>query len=101
MVVPCDAIEAKKAIAKLKLEAKKMKTRTTLKERNRDLQDCLEIENMLATAESVIEAAILRKESRGAHSRTDYPKTLDVWRKNIVVKNINNKIITKVIDVIT
>ncbi len=94
-------IEAKKAIAKLKLEAKKMKTRTTLKERNRDLQDCLEIENMLATAESVIEAAILRKESRGAHSRTDYPKTLDVWRKNIVVKNINNKIITKVIDVIT
>ena len=94
-------IEAKKAITKLKLEAKKMKTRTTLKERNRDLQDCLEIENMLATAESVIEAAILRKESRGAHSRTDYPKTLDVWRKNIVVKNINNKIITKVIDVIT
>ena len=93
-------VEAKKAIAKLKLEAKKMKTRTTLKERNRDLQDCLEIENMLATAESVIEAAILRKESRGAHSRTDYPKTLGEWRKNIVVKNINNKVVTEVISVI-
>lgn len=94
-------VEAKRAIAKLKLEAKKMKTRTTLKERNRDLQDCLEIENMLATAESVIEAAILRKESRGAHSRTDYPKTLEEWRKNIVVKNKNGKIVTSVINVIT
>ncbi len=94
-------VEAKKTINKLKLKAKKMKTRTTLKERNRDLQDCLEIENMLATAESVIEAAILRKESRGAHSRTDYPKTLHEWRKNIIVKNIDGKVITEVIDVIT
>ncbi len=93
-------VEAKKAVAKLKIEAKKMKTRTTLKERNRDLQDCLEIENMLVTAESVIDAAILRKESRGAHSRTDYPKTLDEWRKNIVVKNKNGKIVTEVISVI-
>ena len=42
-----------------------MKTRTKIKERNRDLQDSLEIENMLLTAESVIEAALIRKESRG------------------------------------
>ena len=93
-------IKAKKAVAELKVEAKKMKTRTTLKERNRDLQDCLEIENMLATAESVIEAAILRKESRGAHSRTDYPKTLDGWRKNIVVKKEKGEVILKIIPVI-
>lgn len=93
-------IEAKKDIAKLKMESKKMKTRTNLKERNRDLQDCLEIENMLKTAESVVDAAILRKESRGAHSRTDYPKTLAEWRKNIVVKSNNEKIITEIINVI-
>ncbi|EKE13634.1 MAG: hypothetical protein ACD_12C00886G0001, partial [uncultured bacterium] len=90
-------IEAKKAIAKLKIESKKMKTRTTLKERNRDLQDCLEIENMLATAESIVDAAILRKESRGAHSRTDYPKTLAEWRKNIVLKKSKDKIVTNII----
>jgi len=98
-------LEAKKAVAQLKLEAKKMKTRTTLKERNRDLQDCLEIENMLVTAETVIEAAILRKESRGAHSRIDYPKTLEKWRKNIVVRNKSagwrRKIVTEIIDIIT
>jgi len=93
-------LEAKEAIAKLKKEANKMKTRTTLKERNRDLQDCLEIENMLLTAESVVDAAILRKESRGAHSRTDYPKTLEEWRKNIVVKKSKDQIVIEVIDVI-
>lgn len=93
-------LEAKKAIAKLKLEAKKMKTRTSLKERNRDLQDCLEIENMLITAESIVDAAILRKESRGAHSRLDFPKTLNEWKKNIVVKNKKGKLTTQVIDVI-
>ncbi|MFA5770674.1 MAG: FAD-binding protein [Patescibacteria group bacterium] len=93
-------IEAKKAIAKLKIESKKMKTRTSLKERNRDLQDCLEIENMLKTAESVVDAAILRKESRGAHSRTDFPKALEEWRKNIVVKNKNGKLVANIIDVI-
>jgi len=93
-------LEAKKEIARLKLEAKKMKTRTSFKERNRDLQDCLEIENMLTTAESVVDAAILRKESRGAHSRLDFPKTLDEWRKNIVVRKKNGKLIVEVISVI-
>ena len=50
----------------IKKIALKMKTRTKIKERNRDLQDSLEIENMLLTAESVIEAALIRKESRGS-----------------------------------
>ena len=77
-----------------------MKTRTSLKERNRDLQDCLEIENMLVTAESVVDAAILRKESRGAHSRLDFPKTSDEWKKNIVVKNKKGKVVTEIIPVI-
>ncbi|MEK7522039.1 MAG: hypothetical protein AAB569_00510, partial [Patescibacteria group bacterium] len=90
----------KKAIAKLKIEAKIMKTRTTLKERNRDLQDCLEIENMLITAESIVDAAILRKESRGAHSRTDYPKTKKEWEKNISIKIVNEKLITEIVDVV-
>ena len=93
-------MEAKKAIAKLEIEAKNMKTRTALSERNRDLQDCLEIENMLVTAKSVVDAAILRKESRGAHSRLDFPKILPEWRKNIVVRNKNGNLMTQVINVI-
>ncbi|MFA6016751.1 MAG: FAD-binding protein [Patescibacteria group bacterium] len=93
-------LQAKKAIAELKIESKKMKTRTTLKERNRDLQDCLEIENMLVTAETVVVAAILRKESRGAHSRLDYPETKKEWEKNISVKKTGEKLITEIVDVV-
>jgi succinate dehydrogenase/fumarate reductase flavoprotein subunit len=93
-------LEAKKTVADLKKEAKKMKTRTNLKERNRDLQDCLEIENMLVTAESIIEAALLRKESRGAHSRTDYPETKKEWEKNISIKKINGNLVTEIVDVV-
>lgn len=93
-------LQAKKAIAELKIEAKKMKTRTTLKERNRDLQDCLEIENMLVTAETVVVAAILRKESRGAHSRLDYPETKKEWEKNISVKKTGEKLVTEIVDVV-
>ncbi len=45
----------------------------------------LEVLNMLTVAGLVIECALERKESRGAHYRTDFDKTDDVnWRKNIV-----------------
>ncbi len=45
----------------------------------------LEVANMLTVSTLVIEAALERKESRGAHFRSDYDKTDDVnWKRNIV-----------------
>ena len=45
----------------------------------------LEVENMLTVARLVIESALERKESRGAHYRSDFDKTDDVnWKRNIV-----------------
>ena len=32
----------------------------------------------------VVKSAILRRESRGAHFRSDYPETLDEWKKSII-----------------
>ena len=36
--------------------------------------------NMLQTAELVVEAALLRKESRGGHYRADYPRAKRTWK---------------------
>jgi succinate dehydrogenase/fumarate reductase flavoprotein subunit len=46
-------------------------------------QACLEIQEMLKTAEVIILAALARTESRGAHYRSDYPQLDPAWEKNI------------------
>jgi succinate dehydrogenase / fumarate reductase flavoprotein subunit len=43
---------------------------------------------MLTIAEAVTRSALARRESRGAHSRIDYPGLDDTWgmKHNVVVK---------------
>jgi len=54
---------------------------------NRQWIACLELENMIDTAQTVIYAALLREESRGAHFRDDFPTPMPAWdRRNIVVR---------------
>jgi succinate dehydrogenase/fumarate reductase flavoprotein subunit len=53
---------------------------------NTDLVSALELDFMLDVAETISYAALARRESRGAHSRTDYPKRDDVqFLKHLVV----------------
>ncbi|NNM87558.1 MAG: FAD-binding protein [Phycisphaerae bacterium] len=48
---------------------------------------CRDLRNMLTCAEAIARAALLRQESRGAHSRIDFPKYDDYWGEhNIVIK---------------
>jgi len=50
---------------------------------NMDLFEAFEVGNLLSFSEVMIEAAIARKESRGAHFRTDHPKRDDKkWMKH-------------------
>ena len=44
---------------------------------NTDLQAALELRNLLEVAETVAEGSLLRRESRGAHQRLDYPERDD------------------------
>lgn len=51
--------------------------------RNETMDD-FELQNLLLLAELVIESALEREESRGAHFRSDFPNTDDInWRLNI------------------
>jgi succinate dehydrogenase / fumarate reductase flavoprotein subunit len=50
---------------------------------NTDLTDVIELGNMLDFAETIVVGGLARTESRGAHSRKDYPKRDDVnWLKH-------------------
>jgi L-aspartate oxidase len=43
-----------------------------------------ELSNLILTGRLVIEAALIREESRGAHFRSDFPETLLEWQRHIV-----------------
>ena len=60
------------------------------------LLEAVEAENMCLSARAVVEAALMRTESRGAHYRTDYPEPDDArWRVNVFVKKNENALLAR------
>ncbi len=58
--------------------------------------DALELENLMDTAVSTVASALLRKESRGAHSRIDYPARDDAhWLKHSLYFKKDHKVVYK------
>ena len=57
---------------------------------NTELVTALEVINMVEIAILVVKSAILRRESRGAHFRSDFPESQKVWERSIVLNK--NKI---------
>ncbi len=52
----------------------------------------LELDNLLLASKLMIEGSLIRKESRGAYNRSEYPDTDNVnWLKNLVYKNIDGE----------
>ncbi len=45
-----------------------------------------ELRNMLVVARLIVEAALQRRESRGAHYRKDFAETEEEWRRHIVLR---------------
>ena len=56
-----------------------------------------DLRSMLTVAEAVTRSALARRESRGAHSRIDYPALDDAWGKkhNVVVKKAGAMTLTE------
>ncbi|MCL4430537.1 MAG: succinate dehydrogenase flavoprotein subunit [Chloroflexi bacterium] len=58
---------------------------------NYELQEALELNNMLRVAEVIVYSALVRRESRGAHFRSDYPERNDEeWFKHTFVNETPN-----------
>jgi succinate dehydrogenase/fumarate reductase flavoprotein subunit len=65
-----------------------------------ELQACLELQEMVQTAEAIIVPALLRTESRGAHYRSDYPQMDPAWVKNIRIwRDASGELMTEVVEV--
>jgi succinate dehydrogenase/fumarate reductase flavoprotein subunit len=70
-------------VERIKKEAEKVKA-TGGRAYNQSWLDSLQVWDMLLGCEAVIKSALERKESRGAHARSDYPAKDDTWLVNII-----------------
>ena len=78
--------EGIKNIEELKLEYKTVKANGS-SQFNPGWHEALGMRNLLITAEAVAKAAYMREESRGAHTRDDFPEERQEWEKyNIILK---------------
>lgn len=70
-------VEAAEALRRLQERFQKLALDDRSRTFNTELTSALELEFMLELAEAVIHCALHRKESRGAHQRTDFPSRDD------------------------
>ncbi len=81
--------KALKVILDLKEDSKKAAVQGGLKY-NKGLLQALELPSMITASEAIVRGALERKESRGAHARSDFPKKNPDMRKNIIYKKGEN-----------
>ena len=81
--------EALKILMDMKKDLDKLDVRDE-KRYNTDLQTALEVINMVDICILIVKSAMLRRESRGAHFRSDFPESKDEWKRSIIINK--NKI---------
>ena len=80
-------------VRKLQARYKNIKVSDTGKIFNTDLINAWELGNMLEIAELIAISALNRKESRGGHSREDYPNRDDKeWLKHTLIRKTDGKV---------
>ncbi len=76
--------EALKTLLEMKENLDNLDVKDT-KQYNTSLITALEVINMVEIAILIVKSAILRRESRGAHFREDFPETDESWKRSIVM----------------
>ena len=86
-----DGSEMRDAITKLEGLKKRAKNVTVQGERqfNPGWHLSLDLENMLLVSESIAKSALVREESRGGHTRNDFPTMDKNWRPKHVINSWN------------
>ena len=86
-----DGSEMREAITKLEGLKKRAKNVTVQGERqfNPGWHLSLDLENMLLVSESIAKSALVREESRGGHTRNDFPTMDKNWRPKHVINSWN------------
>ncbi|NOQ30653.1 MAG: FAD-dependent oxidoreductase [Helicobacteraceae bacterium] len=72
-----DLLKAVKTLKTLHKKFKNIRIEDSSKIFNTDLQEAIELGHMLDYSQFIVESALARKESRGAHFREDFPKRDD------------------------
>ena len=95
-------LEQKQNIKNLKQRFKNLRIDDKSKIYNTDLQEAVELGHMLDFSEFIVEGAILRKESRGAHYREEYQKRDDenFLKHTMAYMNNDGEITTEYMDVV-
>lgn len=70
-----------------------------VKQYNESLIAALEVINMVDICILIVKSAILRRESRGAHYREDFPESDDTWKKSIVMGKNRVKFLKREYDI--
>jgi succinate dehydrogenase / fumarate reductase flavoprotein subunit len=56
----------------------------------------LDLENLIGVSEAVTRSALIREESRGGHTREDFPKADPEWgTKNVVIRKRDGRLVLK------
>ena len=76
--------EALRELQEMEKELDKLDVKNK-KQYNTELVTALEVINMVEVCILVVKSAILRRESRGAHYRSDFPESNDAWKKSIII----------------
>jgi succinate dehydrogenase/fumarate reductase flavoprotein subunit len=84
------AVEELRSIATNELP--KLSVQTGTRTYNKEWIDAIQVQNLAIVLEASARSGLMRKESRGVHYRSDYPKTdNDNWLREIIVRQANGR----------